>query len=244
MTNVIKLRDITLPGSGYPKLINFLDVNLPVTAGLSGLYVFGGDEAKSLRNHANPALPLVKVGSPVINTVGATTSRFNCFGTGISGTAGVTFFAIAKLKLFATPSAGHLMISNFGNPVDGDTLGLQSNSLTVYGEGPDGTVNGVSVSLTSGVVDSWAIFAGRVKATGEEQSWWVNQAGAIVAATESGPSPRGSSTSTFRIGGHYGTGFSGVNDMALASIFSAALSDEDVAANLQYLRDEILPMLS
>lgn len=96
MSGALKLSGVTLPGTGYENIVNMLQLALPVTTGLLGLYQIGGSAASSLGNLANPALPLTMVGAPTINTVGAVCSQANCFDTGILELAEFTYLAVAQ----------------------------------------------------------------------------------------------------------------------------------------------------
>lgn len=240
MTTALRLSGVTLPGSGYPKLVNFLTPQFPVDTDLVGLYVLGGNESQSLVNRADAELPLIKVGSPVINSLGAETNWNNCFDTQLMGGTAVTMIAIARLIKPASNDGRYLMISNYNSsPSDGDSLAFDYNSapvLTAYAERPDGDIDSVSIGTSSGTAGNWNIFAMRIKSTGEVKPWWSRN-GTLSSATELAAETRGTGALPFRIGGHHNIGsFQATGEIQLAAIFDGALSDAEIESNIAYLR--------
>lgn len=251
MTNALKLSGITLPGGGYPRLINFVP---PVMAAggeaLVGLYTFGADADASLRNWADQTKPLTKVGAPAIQNLGVTVGPAGYYDTGFGSTIGLTFLAIAKPNVAASNAVGQMIVSNFlaGTPLQsGDSLGFGAppgigSAVSVYGGKT--TENGIAthpLPLTGADTADWNSFVGRIKPTGEEHVWWSRD-GAVAQTAESPAATRAVVTSrTLRIGREYQSLFNGTAEIMMVAIFNRALTDAEVTANLTYLRAEYGP---
>lgn len=245
MTNALRLAGVNLPGVGYPQKKNFVVPDFPVKTGLVGLYVLGGTESLSKINHANTALPLTRIGAPVINAAGATLSYANCFDTGIQSSATMTFIAVAQLVKPAVAGERVLLISNYQNVAavtTGDSIGyaqFPNPSVAAYG-GKDGGVASSHVDSTTGVAGQWNASAGRVAADGASKSWW-SKAGVLSTNTAVG-GVRALAARNLRLGGHYqNNDFQGVVTMQMGAIFTAALTDAEVAQNLAYLTNTYGP---
>lgn len=112
---------IQIAGATFSNTLTSL--TLPDRTELLGEYIFGGTQAESIKNRANPALPLTVVGTPTYTAHGAvTTNGSNGFLTGISGGADITLLAIRKL-----PSS-----INFTCAVGNDTNSNQLYGLAQY----------------------------------------------------------------------------------------------------------------
>lgn len=129
--------DTPLPaGIDYPLLGEFVPPDLPYAGNLSGLYVMGRSEAMSIRNFANPGLPLIAVGTPAYEEDGVLTSRTNYFNTRILPSSAMTFVFVfaAGPTTYASQS---VLLSNY----------------TVGGESGSGIARGdtIQVGTTGGV---------------------------------------------------------------------------------------------
>lgn len=95
---------------------------LPATKGLVGLWVLGGTEAESLKNRANPSIPLTKIGNPTFNANSVTIETGGGgytdagFETGIVPPGDMTIYAIRH-----APLAGDMTILGASNFITGMT---------------------------------------------------------------------------------------------------------------------------
>lgn len=235
----LRLSGVTLPARAYPKKKNFVVPAFPVTRGLVGLYVFGANEAFSLMNHANSNLPLLKVGSPVINDLGATLSQGSCFDTQIAGSAlgSQTILTVAKPVLATSSPTGALMVSNYmaGSPSIGDTLGfIATNSATALTGIATGTTTSAQ-TIAAFNPANWNSFAARMKSTGAGKVF-AQAGGVLSAGAEGATGARSTQARTMRIGGHYTAGsFSANVNMQVVAIFADEHTDAEIAQNLAYL---------
>lgn len=226
MANIPRLGGVTFPsGPAYLKKVNYMAPALTETAGLVGLYLFGGDSDLSLRNIVNPNLPLTRIGNPVVNALGATCDINNCFDTGLSETQDFTFIAIGKPLV--TGSA--MLISNFGPAPVGSSLYFGSAT----------TVNG-AVSNASGTTAPGKTIATPVTTDWYQFSLQGGFAGGLTLAdvtyrrngavatpqSGTGAAARSPSTRKLRIGGHYSAGsFVSPVQILLGAIWDNKLTD-------------------
>ncbi|MCC2673283.1 MAG: hypothetical protein K0R58_230 [Ramlibacter sp.] len=242
MTNALRLDGVTLPGTGYPKKKNFVVPNFPVTSGLLGLFVIGGNQSLSLINHADSDAPALVVGSPTFNELGATLSQVNCLDTQLPSTSAMTIISVAKVILpaGASPFADSAMIcSNFlgGGSNTGDSLSLRNATGAKVSAlvQTSGGINASNQDISTGTAGQWNAFVGRYKSTGEAKAWW-SHSGTVVSAAESAAATRVAISSALRIGGHYQPAqYTGPIEVQMVAIFNQALADADVASNLAYL---------
>jgi len=246
MTTVLKLSNVSLPGSGYPHIATFaMAPDLPVKGGLIGLYAFSKNEMVSVYNHADPSKPLIKVGSPTINKFGALLSKNHCFDSTLLSAGNVTFMAVAKPIKVSSNEASALLISNFasGTPVAGDSLGFRgspANQAGGFGGRADGSTTAAPVDISAANENNWNFFATRITAAGNVRAYWGSN-GSLVSP-DSVPGSRAVETvRTLRVGGHYGLERNGVANVALAAIFHSSLDAGQVQSNYEYLRDVWAP---
>jgi len=230
--------------------VAFNDLNpvdaLPNITGLIGAYCFGGSSLiGALRNFANPDLPLLAVGSPTINAVGATLNGVNGFNTQIVEPAAFTALGIVK-NGGATFS---FMRTAWGANDGGGALSPQGMRLTMgYSAGHSDPQIDVSSSATtignkasSGVgnlnpTGDWVQIIGRADATDCQVSDQHNNTRFDATATTTGA--KFSSKRTIRLGVNdilettAGTSF----DILAAFIWNVRLSDSDRNATLSALR--------
>lgn len=243
MSTVIKLSDITLPGSGYPKLSLFKGVpELPEATGLIGLYLLKGTALNSLINEANDAAPLTVIGAPTVNSFGALLSKSHCFDTGLMSTTNMTFMAVAKPMLVSDSDNGNLIVSNYGATPAGDSMGFAAvNSLAAYA-GLTSSVSASTIGVGAADVADWNFVAGVIDANGGSKCHWGRD-GVLSASTLADSGTRQvNTTRTLRLGSNYSSGFNGTANVALVAIFSAALNDAQIAANYNYLKATWAPI--
>ena len=239
MSAVLKLNGITLPGSGYPKLQRFTGPQMPITAGLVGLYVLENNAEDSLYNYADVDEPLTVVGSPVVSSLGAVVSITNCFDTGILSASDMTVLSVARTKKAASSATGAMMVSNYGssNPI-GDSLCFAGGStMAVYG-GLTSATSQSSLSLSAETENDWGFFAGAYKANGEVIAY-RGANGTFTAGSPVDSGTRSITTRTLRIGGHYNTGgsFASTATVGLVAIYHSLLTQSQIEDAYEYLRD-------
>ncbi|EIV2912406.1 hypothetical protein QZQ06_10420 [Serratia marcescens] len=116
MSTVIRLNGVTLPGTGYLHISQFLEIFVSVTDGLKGMYSFTESEEKSLINYAG-GQNLIKYGNPVFTPDGIKVSRQNYFDTGIMPSGnGFTHVIVAIPKKDIPVGEGVFIISNYFKP--------------------------------------------------------------------------------------------------------------------------------
>lgn len=246
MTNALRLAGVTLPGTGYPTIANFITPDLPVKTGLVGLYVFGGDLTMSLINRANPDLPALAVGDPTIESVGAVLNGGNCIDTQLfSSAAGQTVIVIAKPIKPVSPATSAMLVSNYlqGTPSNGDFLAFGDASgapqLKTFVATATGAFTGPAIAIPSDVdTEAWNLFAQRISSAGRTKGFWGKN-GATLQSAEGVLQTRAILGRSLRIGGHYsfGTTYQANVHMEMAIIFQGEPSDADILTNMAYLRD-------
>lgn len=204
----IRLRGVTLPNTlSYPKLSEFelfsVMANCPVTLGLVGSYFLGSKNADPTYNFANPSLPLISMGTPVISEKYATLSRSSgYFDTQIPSSATLTMLAISRYPTTTALAAGFPIVSNYSKPdtvASGDTL-FSRAGIQAYG-GLTSGVQGVtypSASITSSAGD-YIITAGLITATPAVGAYYYDSTD-TVRSNGAGMSSRQVSTKNLLIG--------------------------------------------
>ena len=213
---------IQISGATFANTLTSL--TLPDRSALLGEYVFGGTQAASIKNRANPSKPLTVVGSPTYtsNSV-VTTNGANGFLTGISGGADITLLAIRKL-----PSS-----VNFTVAVGNDTNTNQIYGLTQY-QGITYLYD--SVGVTAGISNG-----AKISAPASGTSYFMQ-----AAVTKSGSLSRlyqyASGVQSFndaalsftrvpaeiRIGGGSGSNAGTTCEIAYVAIFDRALTSSEI----------------
>jgi len=127
----MRLRGITLPGTGYPKLSDFSApvMKLPYAGNLIGAYFVGNGAGNRLANYANSSKPLTEIGTPYARTNFSRCDKNNCYDTGIIPTDKMTIFVVARANQTELSS---LAVSNY-NSVDGDGIDISIQRLSAYG---------------------------------------------------------------------------------------------------------------
>lgn len=196
-----------------PDLAFFLRPTLPDEDQLVGMYLFGGSEALSLRNLYNPAAPLLKVGSPTINALGAQTSLGNCFDTGIAETAAMTMLAVFK----PTGGTTGFLMGTFQNGASPVGIGLYSQAANISATPP------VSNAAITPVTTDWYQAMARFTSTSSKVGYRRNDT--LSAQGSTSGAARTLSSRTVRIGAEYGTGFGGAQNILFAALWTKELSD-------------------
>lgn len=250
MTNLIKLTGVTLPGTGYPSLLNFAYPTFPAgSANLVGLYTLGGLESIALRNAVTGVTDLSKIGSPTLAAAGATVNYLNDYASlTLSGTTEVTVIAIAK-PFAANPAnaaASWFLASQYHStptPAGGDGLSFYVGGISMWASTSTGSVQSPSLSMAGSVPANWNSFAGRVKSTGANQVWWGHE-GVTAAGTEGSTNTRSVQTSRkWLLGGQYAANFLASGNLLMVAIFNSALTDQNILDNLAYLRASYGPQI-
>lgn len=247
MSSVIALNDVVLPGSGYMHIADFVPLELPITAGLRGLYRFGTSLELSKRNLADPDAPLAPIGSPTINVLGASLSNSHCFDTGLVSTPDMTMISIAKMIQVTSTAAGAALVSSavIDGVARGDTLAIFGTTTPDYRvRATGGYTSGWQNSdlITSGATaGNWNFFGARITSAAEVQSVYGRDGLALQSSTAVDPGDRSTYTGrTLRIGGAYAT-YSGSTEHLLTAIYDQALTVAQLQSILDYLRQEWAP---
>lgn len=244
MSNLLKLSGVTLPGDGYPKLFDFVPLDLPVKDGLVGLFRFGYSIEKSRRNLVNDAQSLSVVGAPTINPVGAALNNANCFDSPLKSSANMTIISVARMIHVTSALAGAVLVSSQaqeGAIGRGDDLYIGGTATperrVTLSAGHDTGVTGVSTDIPGSVVGEWNLFAGRVNSDGVVQTGFARANLPMVWGAETDVGTRSVSTTRgLRIGGAY-YAHNGETEHALVAIFNQTLAREQIEEIRAYLRD-------
>ncbi|VUC83286.1 Uncharacterised protein [Raoultella terrigena] len=247
MSNIYipKLGDVVIPGV-HPKKGHFMLPDLPVTAGLKGMYIQGGTAELSVRNRADNSAPLTKIGSPTISAeFGAVCSFGNCFDTGKVATKNQTHIVICKpvKPTAATETQQAFMMGNynyFGAPAvyRGDGLAFLFAGESIYGsfvENDGATpLNMVNYFTAAYDASKWAAFVSLIDGDNNIARIGGRQGGALAWQNSRALTNRTAyADRTIRIGSHHAPAAypAGANiTMGLELIFEAALTQAQVAA--------------
>lgn len=232
MSGILNLSDITLPAStGYQRLINMAKLELPITSGLVGLYQFNGGQSLSVINNANPALPLLIVGSPEFSALGVKANYLNCFDTQLPDTPAFTYIVIAKPAATIHADNDVNLIGNYTGTAGGNGVNLSLNmgitSLVsgVANQVPS-TINTIR-NISGFVSTDWNIFSTKVAPGVACQASW-SKSGTVVTTSAAAQVGRTVRSETMRIGGHYATTSQRATCEILAvAMFNVVLSDTD-----------------
>jgi len=210
----------------------------------AGLYFFGGSADLSSQNHANDQLPLEVIGSPEMINLGVRVDGASGFSTGIPGSGDMTAICVVKALVPASAPAGQLIFNNFNPtaPSNGQSMGFGRRTglpgLVGYAPSASGSAQEVVGLRTdqSVILDDWSMYAMRWKPTGEMKIWW-RQRGQKIEQQESAPAQRLYSARPMLIGAvdNAGPNFKAPLDLSCLAVFTEALSDEEVSANMEAL---------
>lgn len=243
-----KLGDIVIPGS-HPKKGHFMVPDLPVTTGLKGMHIQGGNAALSIRNLADSTTPLTMVGTPTISpTFGAVCNFSNCFDTGRVSSRNQTHIVICKpvKPTAATEQQQAFMMGNYnysGSPIvyRGDGLAFMYTTTapnTIYGafvEDNNATPTNLINNFTTNYdVTKWAAFVSLIDGDNNIARIGGRQGGALAWQGSRTLTNRTAYTGrTIRIGSHHaGNAYPAGADitMGMELIFEAALTQDEVAS--------------
>ncbi|MFR6754033.1 hypothetical protein [Klebsiella michiganensis] len=242
-----KLGDVVIPGT-HPKKGHFMQPDLPVTAGLKGLYIQGGTADLSMRNRADNSAPLTKIGTPtILSEFGAICSFGNCFDTGKVSTKNQTHIVICKpvKPTAATETQQAFMMGNYsysGAPAvyRGDGLAFLFSGQSLYGAFVEdsGATPLNMINYYSAAYDSarWAAFVELVDGDNNVARIAARQGGALNWQNSKTLTSRTAYTDrTIRIGSHHAPAAypAGANiTMGMELIFETALTQAQVASVL------------
>ncbi|WP_437890150.1 hypothetical protein [Phytobacter sp. V91] len=122
---------VSLPPRDYRNISEFIVDKifgeLPYRNGLVGAYFLSNQTASPLLNYANLALPLTRVGNPVVGEKYAALDHSNYYDTGLPSTETLAIMAISLPSVSVSSQSG-VIVSNYrkdattGNAARGDTL--------------------------------------------------------------------------------------------------------------------------
>ncbi|WP_337045547.1 hypothetical protein [Serratia bockelmannii] len=252
MSTVIRLNGVTLPGTGYLHISQFLEIFVSVTDGLKGMYSFSSDENKSLINYAG-GQNLVKHGNIIFTENGVKLSKDNYFDTGIMpSAAGFTHIAVAIPKKPSVIDNGCFLVSNYFKPGGTGTGGQATGYVLaaandprfrnyvqvnangwVYGNMGIGFLSDSTPAVWGGVASMGSGSAGGTKVVyGYNNNLAIGNGGNVSAISIAGQG-------TKLIGGHRGpsTEFNDeTNYVQAVLIYDRALSDVELNQVYQDLR--------
>ncbi|WP_109512772.1 hypothetical protein [Pseudomonas ovata] len=247
MTTVLKLSGVTLPGSAYPKLRDFVAPAFPDAAGLVGLYTFGSRSEMNLVNHANPSLPLVAHGTLPTSDDGVVVSKLGYFDTRLAQDDEYTVIALCLPLLAASYNDGQLLYNNYmnGAAVQGESIALFGNvgtSVPSFGTFLNATGNTLvpkPMALPSGMSASrHAEFAVRVNQDGSTKVF-VQDQGVLTTGVSTAQARLAASAAgrTMLIGPGYlsASSWAGNLTVKLLAVWSGPLTDQQIQDNINYL---------
>jgi hypothetical protein len=239
ISNYLQLGDVVLPGT-HLKLVDFVEIELPYPAGLVGLYMFGGDASRSIRNHANSDKPLTVVGAPTISEFGATLDVNNCFDTGLVNGIDRTWTIVAKPKVVTTSAGRASLVGNrrFTNSLyrgEGVQF-IEANLLQNYFDRTDVTSGIAPLTLVAPDVTAWNGFVAIAGADGIGDTAWRHGGSTAWVAPRPAVSRTVYSGATLRIGGG-STDCPAPCDIGLVALQDVRLTRAQAEANLAYLSE-------
>ncbi|WP_454878588.1 hypothetical protein [Serratia inhibens] len=230
---------------GFRKVSSFINQTpqLPITDGLVGLY-FLRNSQDLLKNYANAALPLIKIGNPALGPNYSFVNKGIYYDTGII--PGNNWSSMIITDVHAGGS--RLDLSNYGDDGAGDSLGgspggpspytLYATATPTLKSAGTAVTNYAGFQIIGGVFGSAPALKRIDPATKLVETYPVNMTGAARAT----PPAR-----TLRIGSHYLTsgGFAGNGKISLVALYNnKILSDAELAQNGQYLIDTWCPSMN
>lgn len=238
MTTVLRLRNVTLPGGGYPALVSFFPfATLPAASNMLGAYTFSST-ATALVNLANPQLPLSAVGNPTLtDSAGAALTFTSFFDTHITPTTEMTLLTLARPQIVpgASSAPAGLFISNFDGS-GGDSIGAWSQSrFGVFGGSTAGfAIQAINISAAN--QSEFNLFAGTFSGAGGVTPYWA-RGGEVLTAPQVVAGARLTAARSLRIGSHYAPGaFQGPSNIRAAIIYSRALTPAEIATSYAQFR--------
>lgn len=238
----IKMRGFTLQEPSYfPDLADFqlfsVMANCPVKAGLIGSYFLGSKNADPTHNFANPSIPLLKVGSPVISQKYASLSRGGgYFDTQLPSSATLTIVAISRYPAASALAAGVPIVSNYAKPdtiASGDTL-FNRVGVQAYGNQASGVQGATYNAAITAVAGDYVITGGLIASTPAVGAFYYDSNGA-VQRTIAGMTGRSVSAKTLLIGAtQSSTEWLTAGDISAVLIFN---TDIGAATNMQIVMD-------
>lgn len=247
MTTLLKLKGVTLPGSGYPNVNDFVVPAFPNSGGLVGMYTFGSQLGMSLTNHVNSSLPLIPHGTVQTSVDGAVVSRPNYLDTQLPNTDSYSVISLCLPILATNFAGGQIILGNYksGDANQGESIGMSGkNGAGVPAVGSfvtDGANDIVQryMDLPAGMVTTrHAGIGARISADGKAKMFVLDN-GVLTAGAETAAQARIShSARSMLIGGGYNTGgtnWTGQLTIKLLAVWNVALTDQQMYDNMAYL---------
>lgn len=248
----VKLKGIVLPSSlVYPKLDSFslfsIMEEVPVTEGLVGSYFLGSKNADPTYNFANPALPLLRVGSPNTTDVRfAKLSRLTgYFNTQLPSYTTQTIIVLGRQQSTsqATPA---VFVSNYlkvsATDVTGDSLmkrwgTYNTSNAAFYAQTSATTVD--SVQRIDGVAgDEFSVFGGIVSSSAIG-AWSMSESMAPWFTSKS-VSTRGTTSRPLLIGATYSaTEFTDFASVGAVLIYQGDIGTTQMQSVMDWLRNVV-----
>lgn len=214
---------IQIAGATFSNVLTSL--TLPNREALMGEYVFGGSQASSIKNRANPSLPLTVVGTPTYTPRGAvTTSGTNGFQTGISPGTECTLLLIRKRA--ATTG---FVVPLGDDTVSGTTYGLTEYAASNYYYNSVGRAPSAAYpQLAAPAVGAQYFMQAGVSKQGGVARLYQYAAG--VQSFDDATSANNRIVTSIRIGGGSGSDAGVGCEVAYAAIFDRAMTAAEIDA--------------
>lgn len=210
-------------------------LTLPDLDHLVGEYVFGVDEASTVKNRANPDAPMTVVGTPSYASNGAGVSGggfgSNGFDTGLAPQGDVTMMVIASLS-----SGTGIFFGSRNDPTTIFGFELGGGQTQYFNNQWSAPPNNPQVALTGG----YAFYAGVGPLGQPGKVYKVTGGGSPTIVSATGTAAGGGRTSTTI---KYGTGQTGTGNVIYANIYEdRLLTQAEIVAAYQSVRSYLSPI--
>ena len=244
MTTLLKLKGVTLPGTGYPNVNDFLVPDFPHDTGLVGLYTFGSQIGMSMVNHANAALPPIPYGTISAGVDGVVVSKAGYIDTQLAQDDEYTVIALCLPILASSYVDGQLLFNNFknGDAILGESVvlcGHKTTGLPSFGTflNTNPATTDKLMPLPAGMSTSrHAGFGVRVNLDGSTKCF-VRDQGVVSTGKSDALARQALSTRSMLIGPGYAnsSSWNGNLTVKLLAVWSTPLTDQQITENLSYL---------
>ncbi|MEN5033802.1 hypothetical protein [Pseudomonas sp. TWI929] len=217
MSNALNLGSVTLPGDGY---LNLFGLQIPVTLGLEGAFLYGDGVADGAKNYAPGKNDAIVRGVPVFSTNFVKMGGGAYYETDIQETAAQTLIVVGRRAVGVPAGSAAHFIDTLSSPTVGSRL-FQSTDTALNSRAAKGG-DADSIALGTGVAGNMHILCARTSSASlhvlDDRS-----VGGSVTSTISGA--RAVSSVPYRIGN--GSAVSSA-EILLAMIYSRVLSGTEL----------------
>lgn len=230
MANALNLGSVVLPGSNFLSIYGF---NVPVKAGLEGLFLFGDGASHVARNYAPGKANAITVGVPQAFNGYTTFSEAGYLETGIAETAEMTIIDICRDSTgIIDPRPG--FVGNYVDLAVGGVAIFPVNDNAFRAQSVKNQANDYSNVNARDTIATFAPLA--LRARNNTPSLLRNMATGLEGASNSSGVRTVNAGRAIQIGRIPIDGYKGLNDQVACVIFSRAITDQELFLMTQWCK--------